>query len=220
MVKTAVLVSGGGLNLQSLIDAYTLGEIPQCDLSAVISTSPDCYAMCRAEMADIQTYVVERDIFPNATVFNYALTDKLRDLDIELVVLAGFNCELEGPIFKRYSGKIINTHPSLMPLFTDAQLSEIELQEKIFEIGIKLTGATAYFETKTPRKGPIIMQKAVAVREGDTVSTLRKRILEDGENEVLPRAVGLYCDGKLSIENGIVHVNESTAKALDDKCIK
>lgn len=217
MVKTAVLVSGGGINLQALLDAYTFGEIPQCDLAAVISTSPECYAMRRAEMAGIPAYVVEREIFPNSSVFNYAITDKLRDLDIELVVLAGYNCEITEPFFRRFGGKIINTHPSLMPAFTDVELSDIELQEKVLASGVKLTGATAYFETETPRSGPIILQKAVDVNAEDTVATLRRRILEHGENAILPHAVGLYCDGRLTVQDGIVHISKPVPRPSDDE---
>ena len=208
MVKTAVLVSGGGLNLQSLIDANTFGEIPQCELSAVISSNPDSYALKRAEMAGIPSYVIDRELFPSQTVFSFAILDKLRDLDINLVVLSGFEFNISQPIFKYYSGKIIETYPSLMPAFTDEGLTSLGVQEEVLKMGVKLTGATAYFVTEKPRLGPIIIQKAVAVREGDTPHTLQRRVLEEGENIILPRAVSLYCEGKLHIENDIVHIVE------------
>jgi len=207
MVKTAVLVSGGGVSLQSLIDAGVFGEIPQCELAAVISTNPGSYAIKRAEMAGIPCYVVDRSLFPSQTVFSFAILDKLRDLDIELVVLAGYDCELSQPIFKHYSGKIIDTYPSLMPSFISEELSGIEIQKAQLAAGIKLTGATAYFVTETPRSGPIILQKAVAVREDDTPTALQRRILEEGENIILPRAVSLFCEKKLSIQDGVVHIS-------------
>ena len=189
-----------------MIDANTFGEIPKCELTAVISSNPEAYALKRAEMAGIQNYVVDRALFPSQTVFSFAVLDKLRDLDIELVVISGFECELSQPIFKYYGGKIIETYPSLMPAFTDEGLSGLEIQEEALKMGIKLTGATAYFVTESPRSGPIILQKAVAVREGDTPSSLQRRVLEEGENVILPRAVSLFCEGRLIVENGTVHI--------------
>jgi len=208
MVKTAVLVSGGGLNLQSLIDASVFGEIPQCELTAVISSNPGAYALKRAEMAGIPTYVVDRELFPSQTVFGFAVLDKLRDLDIKLVVLAGFDCELTQPIFKHYSGRIIDTYSSLMPAFTEEELSGIKIQEAALNAGVKISGASVYFVTEKPSFGPIILQKAVAVREGDSPAMLQRRILEEAENIILPRAVELYCAAKLSVVNGIVCVAE------------
>ena len=209
MVKTAVLVSGGGLNLQSLIDADMFGEIPQCELTAVISSNPNAYALKRAEMAGIPSYIVDRELFPSQTVFSFAILDKLRDLDIDLVVLSGFECELSQPVFKHYGGRIIETFPALMPAFTDGNRTGYEIQEEVVRLGVKLTGATAYFVTEKPCFGPIILQKAVAVRDGDTPDSLQRRILEEGENVVLPRAVSLFCEGKLSVENGVVHIAEA-----------
>ena len=208
MVKTAVLVSGGGLNLQSLIDASVFGEIPQCEISAVISSNPGSYALKRAEMAGIPCYVVDRELFPSQTVYGFAILDKLRDLDIKLVVLAGFDCELTQPIFKHYSGRIIDTYSSLMPAFTDEGLSGIKIQEAELNAGVKISGATVYFATEKSNFGPIILQKAVAVREGDSPAVLQRRILEEAENIILPRAVALYCEGKLSVVNGVVHIAE------------
>ncbi len=208
MVKTAVLVSGGGVNLQSLIDASMFGEIPQCELSAVISSNPDAYALKRAEMAGIPSYVVDKELFPSQTVFGFAILDKLRDLDIKLVVLAGFEGELTQPILKHYGGQIIDVYSSLMPAFVQEGLSGIGIQEAALEAGVKISGATAYFVTEKPHMGPIILQKAVAVRESDTPVTLQRRILEEAENVILPRAVALYCADKLSVVNGKVHIAE------------
>lgn len=216
MVKTAVLVSGGGVNLQSLIDASMFGEIPQCELTAVISTNPDAYALKRAEMAGIPSYVVDRELFPSQTVFGFAILDKLRDLDIKLVVLAGFDCELTQPIFKHYGEKIIDVYSSLMPAFVQEGLSGVEIQEAALKAGVRISGATVYFVTEKPNSGPIILQKAVAVRESDSPITLQRRILEEAENLILPRAVALYCAGKLSIADGKVHI----AEPQEDDCDK
>jgi len=206
MVKTAVLVSGGGKNLQSLIDAGVFGELPQCELTAVIASNPESYAITRARISGIPCYIVDRSLFPNPTAYGFALLDKLRDLDIGLVVLAGYGCELTQPIFSHFGGRIIDTWPSLMPAFTEAELSGLEIQRAQLASGIKLSGATAYFATEKPHSGPIIVQRAVAVHEGDTPFELQKRVLEEGENIILPRAVSLFCEGKLKIENGVVHI--------------
>lgn len=213
MVKTAVLVSGGGVNLQSLIDAGIFGELPGCELTAVISTRPEAFALKRAEMAGIPTYVVERELFPSTTVFGFALLDKLRDLDIALVVLAGYDCELTQPIFKHFAGRIIDSYPSLMPAFTEPELPAQEVCRAVLRAGVKLTGATAFFVSETPRKGGIIVQKAVAVKEGDTPQSLQRRVLEEGENYVLPRAVELFCRGRLELRDGVVHVSQEPSQA-------
>ncbi|MEG2367508.1 MAG: formyltransferase family protein, partial [Oscillospiraceae bacterium] len=205
MVKTAVLVSGGGSNLQSLIDAQMFGEIPECEISAVISTTPDAYALQRAAMAGIPSYVVERALFPSQTVFCFAMLDKLRDLDIELVVLAGFEGEITQPVFKHYAGRIIETYPALLPAFLGENLSGLEIQRAVLAAGVKITGATAFFALEKQPSGPIILQKAVAVREDDTPQSLQRRVLEEGENSILPRAVQLFCQGRLRLEGGIVH---------------
>lgn len=206
MVKTAVLVSGGGVNLQSLLDARVFGELPECDLAAVISTNPDAYALKRAEASGVASYIVEREMFPNATSFGFAMLDKLRDLDIELVVIAGFDCELTQPIYKHYAGKMINTFPALLPAFSEFSGKMGEVFEAQLAAGIKISGATAFFAEEGRCGGPIILQKAVAVRDGDTPAELSRRILEEGENYVLPRAVDLYCRGLLKTENGIVTI--------------
>lgn len=215
MVKTAVLVSGGGVNLQSLIDASMFGEIPQCELTAVISSNPDSYALKRAEMAGIPCYVIDRELFPSHTVFGFAILDKLRDLDINLVVLAGFDFELTQPIHKHFGGRIIDVYSSLMPAFADEGLAGLKIQEAALNAGVKISGATVYFVTEKPNSGPIILQKAVAVREGDSPAALQRRIMEEAENVILPRAVALYCAGKLSVVNGVVHIAELPESDLD-----
>lgn len=219
MVKTAVLVSGGGVNLQSLIDARAFGNIPECELTAIISSNPDAYALKRAEMAAIPTYIIGREMFPNLTTFGFALLDKLRDLDIALVVVAGFNCELTQPILNSYGGRIIDTYPSLMPAFVEENLRGNEITRAQLRAGVKISGATAYLACEKQRFGPIIMQKAVAVRQDDDSETLRRRILEEGENYVLPRAVDLFCRGVLSVENGVVRITESNVRT-DDRTTK
>ena len=205
MVKTAILVSGGGTNLQAVMDAHLFGEIPNCELTAVISSDPEAYALIRAKSANIPAYVVERAMFPNQPTFNTALLQKLEDLDIELVVLAGYSQPVGGVILRAYENRIINTFPALLPAFSSCDPMTLEPYEEAIRAGVKLSGATAYF-VSAGAGGPIILQQAVEVWEGDTARTLQRRIMEEAEWKILPRALALYCQGSLSVEDGLVRV--------------
>ena len=175
MVKTAVLVSGGGTNLQAIIDANIFGEIKNCNLAAVISSNSEAYAIERAQYAGIPVYIVDRSLFPNRLSFTKALLEKLQDLDIELVVYAGFNYILGPQLIKAYENKIINIHPSLLPSFCGPGYYGLRVHEAVLAYGAKVTGATAHFATEIPDDGPIILQKAVQVFEDDTPATLAPR---------------------------------------------
>ncbi len=205
MVKTAVLVSGGGTNLQAIMDAHLFGEIPNCELTAVISSDPEAYALIRAKSANIPAYVVDRSLFPNQATFSTALLQKLEDLDIELVVLAGYVHPIGGTILRTYENRIVNTFPSLLPAFSHCNGATLEPYEEAIRAGVKLSGATAYFVTAEP-VGPIILQQAVEVWEGDTPKTLQRRITEEAEWKLLPKALALFCQDSLRVEDGIVHV--------------
>lgn len=205
MVKTAILVSGGGTNLQAIIDAHLFGEIPNCELTAVISSNADAYALIRAKSANIPSYVVDWSLFPNPMSFNTAILQKLEDLDIELVALAGYTCPVGGAVLRRYQNRIINIQPSLLPAFSDCSGATMEPYEAAIRGGVKLSGATAYFVTEAAG-GPIILQQAVEVWEGDTARTLQRRIMEEAEWKILPKAMALFCQGRLNVEDGIVHV--------------
>ena len=205
MVKTAILVSGGGTNLQAVIDAHLFGEIPNCELTAVISSNADAYALIRSRSANIPSYVVEWSLFPNPASYNTAILQKLQDLDIELVVLAGYTLPIGLGILRAYQNRIINIQPSLLPAFADCNGATLEPYEAAIRSGVKLSGATAYFVTEEPT-GPIIMRQAVEVWEGDTAKTLQRRIMEEAEWKILPKTMALYCQGKLSVEDGIVHI--------------
>lgn len=206
MVKTAVLVSGGGTNLQAILDSYVFGEIPNCELTAVISSNPEAYALQRAEMAGIPSYVVDVSVFPNRQSFSNAILDKLRDLDIELVVLAGFLYVLDAPVVNAYKNRIINIHPSLIPAFCGDGCFGLRVHKLALEYGVKVSGATAHFVTEECDAGPIIIQKAVDIREDDTPKTLQRRIMEEAEWKILPLAIKLFCQGRLSVEGRIVHI--------------
>lgn len=206
MVRTAILVSGGGKNLQAIIDSRLFGEIPNCEIVAVISSNPDAYALTRAESAGIDALIVDRDVFPNDQSFNEAMMHKLRDLDIDLVVLAGFTQTLSMAIVRYYKNRIINVHPSLMPAFADELSRGRVPHERAIAAGVRLSGATAYFVSEAPCSGPIILQQAVEVLQDDTAQTLQLRVMEEAEWSILPRAVALYCMGALSVEGDKVKI--------------
>ena len=207
MVKMAVLVSGGGTNLQAIIDANIFGEIKNCDTAAVISSNPDAYAIERAKNAGIPVYVVDRAVFPNRKTFTKALLDKLRDLEIELVVYAGFNYILDPPLIKAYRNKIINIHPSLIPSFCGPGYYGLRVHEAVLAHGVKVTGATAHFATEIADDGPIILQKAVPILEDDTPKTLQRRVMEEAEWIILPEAISLFCEGRLEVDGRVVRIN-------------
>ena len=213
MVKTAVLVSGGGTNLQAILDSLIFDEIKNCELTAVISSNPNAYALVRAKNSNIPTYVVDRSSFPNRRTFTDAIVDKLKDLDIELVVLAGFLYVLTPRFVSTFENRVINIHPALIPAFCGDGYYGLHVHEKVLEYGAKITGATAHFVSEITDAGPIILQKAVEVKEDDTPETLQRRVMEEAEWQILPRAISLYCEGRLSVEGRIVHIKES----LEDK---
>ena len=210
MVKTAVLVSGGGTNLQAIIDANLFGEIKNCELAAVISSNPEAYAIQRAQYAGIPVYIVDRAVFPNRLSFTKALLEKLHDLEIELVVYAGFNYILGPQLIKAYENKIINIHPSLIPSFCGPGYYGIHVHEAVLGYGAKVTGATAHFATENVDDGPVILQKAVEIFEDDTPAALQRRVMEEAEWKILPEAISLFCERKLVIEGRRVRIQGMT----------
>ena len=209
MVRTAVLVSGDGTNLQAIINALNYGKIKNCQLAAVISSKPNAFALTRARNAGIPTYVVDYKNFTSRRAFNEAILEKLRSLDIELVVLAGFLVVLGSPVLEAYENRIINIHPSLVPAFCGEGYFGIRVHEEALNYGVKITGATVHFATADPDKGPIILQKAIPVLKGDTPKTLQRRVMEECEWKILPEAVSLYCEGRLEVVGRIVHIKEA-----------
>ena len=206
MKRIAVLVSGGGTNLQALIDAQNRGEIQNGAIVAVISSSPDAYALERAKRADIPGYVVARRDYASNRDLSLALLDKLRALDIDLVVLAGFMYVLTEEFVSAYPNAIVNVHPALIPAFCGEGFYGLHVHEKALEYGVKVSGATVHFVSEECDGGPVILQKAVEVREGDTPKTLQRRIMEEAEWKLLPKAVSLFCEGRLKVEGRIVHI--------------
>ncbi|NLV86473.1 MAG: phosphoribosylglycinamide formyltransferase [Clostridiales bacterium] len=217
MVKTAVLVSGGGKNLQSLIDARMFGEIPDCELTAVISSNPSAYALKRAEIAGLRRYIIDREMFPSDSVFTSAVTDKLRDLDIELVILAGFDFPIPDAAFKYFEGRIISTGDGLMTQLSAREVEDESLCAAALEAGLKKVEARAFFVTRESMENPIISQKFVEVQEDDS-PRLRARLLEKGENELLPKAVNLFCRGLLKLLDGkVINLSEKTDEGEGEK---
>ena len=210
MVRIAVLVSGGGTNLQALIDAQSRGELKNGRIAAVLSSRPDASALERAARAGIPGYVVARKDFASNREMTVALTGLLQAQRIDLVVLAGFMYILTGELVEAYPNAIINIHPALIPSFCGAGCYGLHVHEKALEYGVKLSGATVHFVSEECDGGPIILQKAVPVEEGDTPETLQRRIMEQAEWILLPRAVDLFCRDKLSVEGRRVHILPET----------
>ena len=206
MVRAAALVSGDGAKLQAILDSMYFKEIPDFELVAVISSEKDAYAMKRALNAGVPAYVVDPELFPNMTSHSMAVANKLKDMDIELVILAGYDMPL-GVIPYQFKNHIIGTFPALYPAFEDA---EGDVQRAVLERGVKITGATAYFADADGRVGGIILQRAVEVMPDDTPDSLRRRVLEDAEWKLLSQAVSLYCANRLSIRGNRVIVEAET----------
>lgn len=206
MVRIAVLVSGGGTNLQALIDAQGRGEIPDGEIAAVISSSPDAFALERAKKAGIPGYVIDRKAFDSNQAMTVALTQQLKELDIGLVVLAGFMYILTPELIDAYPNAILNVHPALIPSFCGEGFYGLHVHEAALAYGVKVTGATVHFVSEDCDGGPIVLQQAVPIEEGDTPEVLQRRVMEQAEWKILPRAVALFCAGKLRVEGRIVHI--------------
>ncbi|MFI3141400.1 MAG: phosphoribosylglycinamide formyltransferase [Clostridia bacterium] len=192
-VKIAVLVSGGGTNLQALIDAQTAGIINSGEISLVISNVQGAYALTRAKNANIDTALFLKKNFANAAEFETAIINCLEENEIDLIVLAGFMCILSENFTKKYANRILNVHPSLIPSFCGKGFYGLHVHEAALEYGVKVSGATVHFVNEIPDGGKIIMQKAVDILEDDTAETLQKRIMEQAEWKILPQATEMVC---------------------------
>jgi len=206
MKKIAVLVSGGGTNLQALIDAQHAGQIVNGEIVAVISSDPTAYALQRAANAGIPGYVVARKDYPSNQAMTVALVEKLQALEVDLVVLAGFMTILTEEMVKAYPNAIINIHPALIPSFCGPGCYGLHVHEKALAYGVKLSGATVHFVSEECDGGPIILQKAVDVLPDDTPEVLQRRIMEQCEWKIMPQAVSLFCQDKLQVEGRVVSI--------------
>ncbi len=199
MKKIAVLVSGGGTNLQALLDAEARGEIVNGKISLVISSQEDAYALTRAKNAGVETKVIVRKGKKRAT-FTKEIIDCLQANAIDLVIFAGFMCIVDESLCRAYENRIINVHPALIPSFCGEGYYGLLVHEKALEYGVKVTGATIHFVSPVTDGGPIIAQRTVAVKEDDTPETLQRRVMEECEWKLLPEAASLFCQDKLKVE--------------------
>lgn len=206
--RIAVLVSGGGTNLQALIDAQSRGELGGGKIVAVISSKEGAYALERAEKAGIAGYVLPRKSFDSNRTMTVALVDMLKKLNIDLVVLAGCMIIFTEELVDAYPNAIMNVHPALIPSFCGAGYYGLHVHEEALRYGVKLSGATVHFVSAECDGGPIIAQKAVEILTDDTPESLQKRIMEQAEWILLPRAVSLFCQGRISVEGRKVIIKE------------
>ena len=206
VTKIAVLVSGGGTNLQALIDAEARGELGCGKISLVIASKPDVYALERAKNNGIEAIVLARRDYADIAAYSKALADTLEQKGTDLVVLAGFLTIIDEQVYERFPNKILNVHPALIPSFCGKGYYGLRVHEAALEKGVKVSGATVHIVTPECDAGPIVLQKAVAVREDDTPETLQRRIMEEAEWKILPEAVKLFCEGRIRVENNKVYI--------------
>ena len=197
MVSIGVLVSGGGTNLQKLIDAEKAGNIPNGRLRVVIASRPDAYALERARQAGIEAITLARKDYPDVDTYSQALIDALKERQVDLVVLAGFLTITGDNFVEAFRNRIINVHPALLPAFGGKGYYGLHVHEAVLKRGVKVTGATVHFVNEICDAGPIILQKAVEVKEGDTPEVLQKRVMEQAEWKLLPKAVAMVCSGEI-----------------------
>ena len=206
--RIAVLVSGGGTNLQALIDAEARGEIQNGEIVLVIASKPGVYALERAKNAGIEGMVLARKDYESISDYSRALTDAMVEARIDLVVLAGFLTIIDEQVYKAFPNKILNVHPALIPSFCGKGYYGLRVHEAALEKGVKVSGATVHIVTPECDAGPIVLQKAVEIKEGDTPEVLQRRIMEEAEWQILPRAVSLFCEGRIEVEDNRVKITE------------
>ncbi len=206
MKNIAVLVSGGGTNLQALIDAQNDGIIKSGKITCVISSNPDAYALERARNNNIDTAVIRRKDFETFLEYDLALTELLKSKGADLVVLAGFMTILGHQVISEFENRMINIHPALIPSFCGEGYYGLNVHKAVLKKGVKLSGATTHFVTEECDAGPIIMQRAVEVKNDDTPETLQRRIMENVEWKILPLSVELFCSDKITVKDNKTYI--------------
>lgn len=204
MLKMAVLVSGGGTNLQAIIDAIESGKITNAEISVVISNNAGAYALKRAEKYGIEARCISPKQYESRQAFNEALLAALQSYQVDLVVLAGCLVVLPEIMVKAYPNRIINIHPALIPSFCGTGYYGLKVHEAVLARGVKVTGATVHFVDEGPDTGPIILQKAVEVKEDDTPEVLQRRVMEQAEWVIMPQAIDLIANDRIQVMDGIV----------------
>jgi phosphoribosylglycinamide formyltransferase-1 len=208
MLKIAVCVSGGGTNLQAIIDAVENGSITNTEIKVVISNNKNAYALERAKNHNIDGICISPKDYETRDKFNKAFLEKLDSYEVDLVVLAGFLVVIPPEMIAKYRNRIINVHPSLIPSFCGTGFYGLKVHEGALARGVKVTGATVHFVDEGTDTGPIILQKAVYIENGDTPEVLQKRVMEQAEWIILPKAIDLIANGKVSIVDGHTIINE------------
>lgn len=208
MMKMAVLVSGGGTNLQAIMDAMDRGEITNAEIAVVISNNANAYALERAKMKGIEAICVSPKAYASRAEFNQALLETIQSYGVELVVLAGCLVVIPEIMVKAYPNKIINIHPALIPSFCGTGYYGLKVHEGVLERGVKVTGATVHFVDEGTDTGPIILQKAVEVHQGDTPEILQRRVMEEAEWKIMPKAIDLIANDKIEVIDGLVKFKE------------
>ncbi|MBQ7909614.1 MAG: phosphoribosylglycinamide formyltransferase [Clostridia bacterium] len=204
--KIAVLVSGGGTNLQALIDAEKRGELGNGKITLVIASKPGVYALERAANAGIEGRVLARKDYDSIAAYSKALADEMTAAGIDLVVLAGFLTIIDEQVYEAFPNKILNVHPALIPSFCGKGFYGLHVHEAALAKGVKVSGATVHIVTPECDAGPIILQKAVEVKQDDTPEVLQRRIMEEAEWKILPEAVRLFCEDRITVENNKVYI--------------
>lgn len=206
MLRLGVLVSGGGTNLQAIIDAIDAQVITNAEISLVVSNNPGAYALERAKEHGIPAECISPKNFDDREAFHKALLHKLKESQVDLVVLAGFLVAVPPMIVEAFPNKIINIHPSLIPSFCGVGFYGLRVHEGVLSRGVKVTGATVHFVDTGTDTGPIILQKAVEVQQGDTPEVLQRRVMEEAEWKILPKAIDLIANGKVTVQDGKVMI--------------
>ncbi|MDY3918955.1 MAG: phosphoribosylglycinamide formyltransferase [Candidatus Limivivens sp.] len=206
MLKMAVLVSGGGTNLQAIMDALASGGITNAEISVVISNNRGAYALERARKNGIEALCISPKDYASRDAFNEALLKTIQSWGVDLIVLAGCLVVIPEIMVKAYPNRIINIHPALIPSFCGTGYYGLKVHEGVLARGVKVTGATVHFVDAGTDTGPIILQKAVEVQEGDTPKILQQRVMEEAEWKILPKAIDLIANGKVQVEGNIVHI--------------
>lgn len=208
MLRIVVCVSGGGTNLQAIIDAVKDGTVTNTQIAGVISNNRNAYALERAKEAGVPAVCVSPKDYDSRDLFNEALLDTVNAMQPDLIVLAGFLVTIPARMIEAYENKIINIHPSLIPSFCGVGYYGLKVHEGALARGVKVSGATVHFVDDGTDTGPIILQKAVDIKQDDTPKTLQQRIMEEAEWKILPKAIDLIANGKVSVVNGKVRIDE------------
>lgn len=213
MLRIVILVSGGGTNLQAVIDAIEQGKIKEAEIIKVISNNKNAYALERARKSGIKACCISPGDYDTREKFNGKLLSAIEEAEAGLIVLAGFLVVLPSVITKKYKNRIINIHPSLIPSFCGKGYYGLKVHEAVLKRGVRITGATVHFVDEGTDTGPIFLQRAVKVKKGDTPKLLQKRVMEEAEHRLLPLAIDLIARGKVNVEDGIVYILEEEERS-------